>query len=159
MYSKTFLSLFPLLGALPSLVSAHGFVASLTVNGAAVTAGANPSNKYQTPLPETPGWLADNIDNGFVGVTGADAICHKAAKPGASYLAVAPGDTIGLQWNTWPDSHKGPALDYLAPCDGDCTKVDPATLSFVKIAQTGLVSGSNPGTWAVSCSLPCQHSF
>lgn len=149
MLSKTYLTVLPLLSALPSLVNAHGFVGTISVNGASVTTGANPSNKFQTPAPETPGWLADNIDNGFVGVTGPDAICHKAATPGASYLAVAPGDTINLKWSDWPESHKGPVIDYLAPCpDNDCTTADPAALSFVKIAANGLASGSSPGTWA-----------
>lgn len=39
-------------------------------------------------------------------------------------------------------------MDYLASCNGDCTTVDSSALSFAKIAESGLLSGSNPGYWA-----------
>lgn len=49
---------------------------------------------------------------------------------------------------TWPDSHKGPVLDYLAPCNGNCESVDKTTLQFFKIDSLGYLNGSDPGTWA-----------
>jgi hypothetical protein len=55
---------------------------------------------------------------------------------------------VTLQWNTWPDSHKGPVIDYLAPVSGDFASIDKASLSFAKISEAGLNSGSNPGDWA-----------
>lgn len=53
-----------------------------------------------------------------------------------------------MQWDTWPESHKGPVIDYIAPVSGDFASIDKASLQFAKIAESGLVSGSNPGTWA-----------
>lgn len=49
---------------------------------------------------------------------------------------------------TWPDSHKGPIFDYLAPCNGNCESVDKTTLQFFKIDGLGYLNGSDPGTWA-----------
>lgn len=56
-----------------------------------------------------------------------------------------------LQWtpSPWPDSHKGPVLDYLAACNGECTSTTAAALKFVKIDASGVVNPSPvPGTWA-----------
>lgn len=145
--SKTVTALLPALLALPQYTTAHGFVQDIVVNGKSFP-GANPSNKYQNPVPAVAGWTADNQDNGFVALdAGDDVICHKSATPGQAYVDAAAGDVVSFVWNTWPDSHHGPMLDYIASCDGECTTVDKTALSFVKLDAVGLVSGSNPGTW------------
>jgi hypothetical protein len=41
-----------------------------------------------------------------------------------------------------------PVIDYIAACNGDCGSVSPSSLQWVKLAQSGWVSGSNPGNWA-----------
>ncbi|KAI3397026.1 hypothetical protein diail_11261 [Diaporthe ilicicola] len=141
------------LAAGASLVSAHGYVASWEIGGTtykgfdeqwAVSQGTNTGDEFIA-------WSTSASDNGYVApdaYASADIICHRDAKNGAlNNATVAAGDTIKAIWNTWPDSHHGPVMDYLAPAD-DPTSVDKTTLSFVKIAETGLVSGSNPGTWA-----------
>lgn len=74
--------------------------------------------------------------------------CHKSATPGKAFVTVAAGDEVQLQWNPWPSSHHGPVINYLAACPGDRTVVDKTTLNFFKIEAGGLISGSNPGTWA-----------
>lgn len=43
--------------------------------------------------------------------------------------------------------HHGPVITYIAQAD-DPTTVDKTTLSWIKIDEAGLISGSNPGTWA-----------
>ena len=113
----------------------------------------NPSFAYENPPPSVPGWTASNLDNGFVSPSAygsADIICHKSATPGKAYVSVKAGDSVKIQWTPlWPVGHKGPVLDYLAECPGDCTTVDKTALKFVKIAQGGLIDGStNPGTYA-----------
>lgn len=96
--------------------------------------------------------FALNQDLGFVApdeYADPNITCHKAATPGTTYIPVTAGDKIDLQWSPWPDSHKGPVLDYLARCNGDCTKVNKNHLTFFKIDAGGLVSDSSPpGTWA-----------
>ncbi|KAF2137324.1 lytic polysaccharide monooxygenase [Aplosporella prunicola CBS 121167] len=138
--------------ALVASVSAHGHVASI-VAGSKTYTGYDPSFSYQTPAPKVPGWSAQNLDNGFVepsSFSSPDIICHKEGKPGQSYVEVAAGEEVKLQWSTWPDSHVGPIIDYLASCDGDCTTVDKTKLQFVKIDQDGYHSGSSPGEWATT---------
>ncbi|KAK8074428.1 hypothetical protein PG997_009091 [Apiospora hydei] len=134
------------------LASAHGHVAGVKVNGGAWVQGCDPNWYYQPSgtAPNTPGWKALNQDNGFVSpdaFKSSDIACHKSAKAGETYINANAGDTLTMYWNTWPDSHKGPVINYLAPCSGECTSASPGSLSFTKISQAALISGSNPGTW------------
>ena len=130
----------PLL-ALASSVYGHGYISSIQAGGN-TWPGADPNN----PNPESPGWQAQNTDNGFVApdaFSTSDIACHRGAVAPSVSAQVAAGDTMTLTWNTWPESHHGPVLDYLAPGG-----TDPGSLSFVKLDEKGLISGSNPGTWA-----------
>ena len=43
-----------------------------------------------------------------------DIICHLSATNAKGHVVVAAGDKISLQWTTWPDSHHGPVITYLA---------------------------------------------
>ncbi|KAF2836973.1 lytic polysaccharide monooxygenase [Patellaria atrata CBS 101060] len=134
---------------LVSSVAAHGHVAGI-ISGGKWYSGWDPAYAYANPAPAVAGWKASNLDNGFVSPDAfgsADIACHKSSSPGQAYVPVNAGDTIGLAWNTWPDSHKGPVIDYLAACSGECTSASASSLRFEKIAQGGLISGSNPGTW------------
>lgn len=101
--------------------------------------------------PRVIGWAASNTDNGYVDPVSfgsPDIICHKSATPAGGHARVNAGDKISIIWNTWPDSHHGPVVDYLANCHGDCETVDKTTLEFFKIDGAGYVSGSSPGYWA-----------
>lgn len=81
--------------------------------------------------------------------TDPDIIYHRGATPGQEHIAVNAGDTLRLTWNTWPESHHGPVIDYLAPCEGECTGAEKTALKFTKIAEKGLIDGSTPpGNWA-----------
>ncbi|KAH7144267.1 endoglucanase-4 [Dactylonectria estremocensis] len=141
-YLATFLSL---AAYVPQLVSAHGFVRGVTVNGV-WTAGADPVWYYYPTgqSPATAGWNSLNQDNGFVEPANfgtADIACHKSATAGANQISVNPGQTITFYWNTWPESHKGPIINYIAPYNGETTA---GTLSWSKISQSSIVSGT---TW------------
>lgn len=132
--------------SLVTLANAHGHVASIIAGGVTYP-GAVP---YNVP-DDSVGWPADNGDNGFVApdaYTNPDIICHKSATPATSAATVAAGGDVTLVWNTWPDSHHGPVLDYIAPVSGDWASIDKTALSWVKIDEDGLHSGSNPGDWA-----------
>ncbi|KAF7547011.1 hypothetical protein G7Z17_g8022 [Cylindrodendrum hubeiense] len=129
-----------------SSVSAHGHVASIVADGTTYTGGI----PWSAP-DDAIGWAASNQDNGFVApdaFSTADIICHKSATPVANAATIAAGSTLTLTWNTWPESHHGPVIDYLAPVSGDFASIEKASLQWTKIAEKGLVSGSNPGTWA-----------
>lgn len=51
-----------------------------------------------------------------------------------------------MTWTTWPNSHIGPTMTYLAYCPNGCRdpSVNITTLSFFKIHQDGL---RDDATW------------
>lgn len=121
---------------------AHGFVQGIAAEGKYY-----PGQSHYSTDP-SPGWKADNGDNGFASsLTDQNIICHNNAVAGTQYVAINAGSSIELMWNTWPDSHKGPMLDYLAPCGDDCTTVDKTALEFTKIDEAGLIT-ADPQHWA-----------
>jgi lytic cellulose monooxygenase (C1-hydroxylating) len=138
--------------SLLNTVRAHGIVTGVVADGVYFQ-GYNPSFQYQRDPPKVAGWTAPlTQDRGFVdgsGYNSPDIICHKGATPGQAYIQVSAGGTIDLQWTKWPESHHGPMLDYLAPCNGDCTTVDKESLQWTKIDEAGLNKGDPaPGDWA-----------
>ncbi|KAL2262763.1 hypothetical protein VTK26DRAFT_153 [Humicola hyalothermophila] len=146
--SKTLLS--ALAGA--ATVAAHGHVTNIIINGLSYQSYDPTSFPYMQNPPTVVGWAAGNTDNGFVAPSdfaNGDIICHKAATPAGGYAVAAAGDKITIQWDTWPESHHGPVIDYLARCGDDgCENVDKTSLEFFKIDEVGLVDGSNaPGFW------------
>lgn len=143
-----------LLGSLvvASTAIAHSHVNNLVIDGV-YWQGYDPTTyPYETDPPIVVGWTAADTDNGFVSPDAyqtSDIICHKNATPAGGHAIVNAGDSISIQWAVeWPDSHKGPVLDYLANCNGNCETVDKTTLEFFKIDQVGYLNGSDPGTWA-----------
>ncbi|KAF2749601.1 lytic polysaccharide monooxygenase [Sporormia fimetaria CBS 119925] len=145
--------LIALTSSLVPAVSAHGHVRGVTVNGK-WTPGADPV-WYYNPNGVAPnaGWKSLNQDNGFVepsAMASADVNCHKSATPGQTYIDVNAGQEVKFYWNTWPDSHKGPIINYIAPCDGDCTTKSAQSLRWTKISQGAIVSGN---TWVTDQML------
>ncbi|RHZ50154.1 lytic polysaccharide monooxygenase auxiliary activity family 9 protein [Aspergillus thermomutatus] len=135
-----------------SLVAGHGYVSGIVAGGKYYGGYLVDKYPYMSDPPDTIGWSTTATDLGFVDGTGyqsPDIICHRNGAPGALTATVTAGSDIEFQWTTWPDSHHGPVITYLAPCNGDCSSVDKTTLKFVKIAAQGLIDGSSPpGEWA-----------
>jgi len=98
------------------------------------------------------GWSTQALDSGFVApsaYSSPDIICHKSASPAKASATVAAGGKVTLQWNTWVAGHKGPVMDYLAACDGDCSTVTKTNLKWFKIDGEGLLDGNgSPGKFA-----------
>ena len=129
---------------------AHGTVNGVTIDGKYEQgflldyyyAGLN----GQTPA-EHIGWYAENLDNGFVEPNSfgeADIICHKAGSPklsSDSMAKVAAGGTVEFHWNTWPESHVGPVITYVAPYTGDVESIDKTSLKWTKIQANGYEDG------------------
>ncbi|KAI9777571.1 MAG: hypothetical protein M1816_004632 [Peltula sp. TS41687] len=118
---------------------AHGIVQDLKVNG------------KNTGKPSEFGWPApQNGDGGPIfprDYQSPDIICHKGASPAQNHIPVKGGDEVELLWRTWPTTHKGPIMTYLANCNGPCEQVDKTKLKFFKFEQTGLLQ-ANPQRWA-----------
>ncbi|KAL6854802.1 hypothetical protein ACO1O0_005929 [Amphichorda felina] len=136
-------------------VAAHGYVSSVVINGVSYSGYDVTSFPYQdeSQNPVVIGWSSSATDLGFVApdaYSDPDIICHRDSKNAKGHAKLAAGDSIFLQWNTWPESHHGPVIDYLARCgDAGCESVDKTTLEFFKIDEAGLVDGSGaPGLYA-----------
>ncbi|KAI0110555.1 carbohydrate-binding module family 1 protein [Hypoxylon sp. NC0597] len=143
----------PVVAALMSAatVAAHGHVDHIVIDGLFYQ-GYDPTTfPYQQNPPTVVGWTTSQTDNGFVepnSFGAADIICHKSATPAGGHAQVKAGDSISITWNTWPESHKGPMIDYLAACNGPCESVDKETLEFFKIDEVGLIDDSaQNGFW------------
>ena len=110
-----------LLVSWPALVSAHGHIKSILVDGVA-HAGFNPS--YAADFGSTAMRPSDNSDQGecctitvlpghtltpgFTDYTTTKVACGSDnAGSGLETLDVTAGTTVNWQWNTWPESHKG----------------------------------------------------
>lgn len=89
--------------ALASIASAHGHISAVIVDGTQYI-GTDPN----APDPNSVGWVAQNLDNGYVepaSYGSPDIVCHKQGRPATAYATVAAGGSVTLTWNTWPDTH------------------------------------------------------
>ncbi|KAF4456770.1 putative endoglucanase IV [Fusarium austroafricanum] len=132
--------------------SAHGHVDWLITDGVAYRGYSAPEMSWNPNANPVVGWINAAVDNGYVepnSFQDVEIICHRAARPARGHVTIAAGDKITLQWNDWPSSHKGPVIDYLAKCPGNCEDVDKTYLEFFKIDQMGLIDMSKDfGKWA-----------
>jgi len=140
-------------------VAAHGHVTNIVINRDLYSGFLPDIFSSMANRPIVAGWTTSSTNNGFIGpesFASADIICHKNSSNAKGYAVVAAGDNISLQWNTWPESHRGPVIDYLPDCGStDCEAVDKNSLQFFKIGEVGLIDGSKaPGTWAQTNRLP-----
>ncbi|KAL4943177.1 glycosyl hydrolase family 61-domain-containing protein [Aspergillus oleicola] len=146
-----------------ALVAGHGYVQGIVADGTYYGGYLVNNYPYNPSPPDTVGWSEDATDLGFVApsaYTDADIICHKDAENAKISATVSAGGDVELQWTEWPESHKGPVIDYLASCNGDCTTVDKTTLEWVKISESGLIDGSSsPGTWASDNLISNNNSW
>ncbi|EGS19579.1 uncharacterized protein CTHT_0040570 [Thermochaetoides thermophila DSM 1495] len=158
--SKTLIS--ALAGA--ASVAAHGHVKNFVINGLSYQAYDPTVFPYMQNPPIVAGWTSANTDNGFVGpedYSNPDIICHKSATNAKGHAVIKAGDSVYIQWDTWPESHHGPVIDYLASCgSAGCETVDKAQLEFFKIAEAGLIDGSQaPGKWAADQLIAQNNSW
>ena len=138
------------IAALAATATAHGLTTGVTIDGK-YTGGYLLDYYYAKqnngPIPEHIGWAAENLDSGFVEPNAFDTpdiICHKNASPEGSsdsLASVAAGGVVEFHWNTWPESHVGPVITYVAPYSGDVASVDKTTLRWTKIQANGFEDG------------------
>lgn len=131
-------------GAFAAQAVAHGLVSGFVTDGT-YNQGYILDYYYMRQssgsFPDVAGWYEEATDNGFVAPSSygePDIICHKNAENGKATATVAAGGTVDFQWNTWPASHIGPIITYIANCGSDCTTVDKTTLEWVKIDEAGI---------------------
>ncbi|KAH8689018.1 glycoside hydrolase [Talaromyces proteolyticus] len=145
------------------LVSAHGYVSSITIGSTNYTGYLEDVYPYESSPPKTIAWANTATDLGFedgAEYAGPNIICHRNATPGALTANATAGAKVVFQWTTWPSSHHGPIINYLANCNGDCSTVDKTTLKFVKFDATGLINDATPpGTWATDDLIAAGNQY
>ncbi|GJC98494.1 glycosyl hydrolase family 61 [Colletotrichum higginsianum] len=145
-------------------VDAHGTVNGIMADGVFYE-GYSPQMQFKQPPPQVVGWsIPQDLSNGFVAVdkyADPDIICHVGAEPAPIAAKVTAGSNLTVFWTAdWPESHHGPMMDYLAPCNGDCAGVNKADLQFFKIDAVGLVDGTKaPGRWGSDDMLANNRSW
>ncbi|RPD58202.1 glycoside hydrolase [Lentinus tigrinus ALCF2SS1-7] len=137
--------LFALLAITP-LVAGHGYLASITVDGATYEGNTPSSNSVSSVIR-----MIDDIDP----VKGADnqyLACGQNAQKAAKVASANPGSSVSFKWvnsagGNW--IHEvGPLMTYMASCgSGGCTSFDHSNAEWFKIEESGLRSD---GTWAMA---------
>ncbi|CDO76191.1 Auxilliary Activities Family 9 protein [Trametes cinnabarina] len=144
-------------------VDAHGYVQEVVIGSTHYT-GYLP---YQDPYyPVPPERIIRRIPgNGPVtDLTLIDLQCNGDSADGVIGSAPAPlvapvnaGEEIHLNWTTWPDSHVGPMITYLAKAPSDITKWLPGDDAvWFKVAESGKTAD---GKWAATDLLSAANSI
>ncbi|KAF5353534.1 hypothetical protein D9756_007837 [Leucocoprinus leucothites] len=77
--------------------------------------------------------------------------------PAPVYATVAAGSHISLNWTTWPESHMGPMITYMALAPSDITSWNPGTSAvWFKVDEMGKDSS---GKWAATDILSANNSI
>ncbi|KAG8623192.1 hypothetical protein KVT40_008168 [Elsinoe batatas] len=156
-----------LLGTAASTAYAHGMVKWVQTGTSAKTLSFDLDYTYNikskaAEIAAIPGWVEWAQENGYIapdskpsgGKYGGIAdpqnfICGSKATPGGVDFPVAAGANLNFIWSTWPDSHIGPVITYLAKCPGTtCAGVDKSALRFFKIEEAGLTMDGTTQNWA-----------
>ncbi|KAF8055563.1 cellulose-growth-specific protein [Lyophyllum atratum] len=138
-------SLVVLASFLVSQAAAHGGVSSYVIGGTTYP-GWSP---YNSPTGQTSVERPYSSYDPILSPTASTMSCNNNGQAGPLQLSatVAAGTAITAKWNQWTHA-QGPVMVYMAKCSGSCTSANSNSLSWFKIAHTGLVSGNLPnGVW------------
>ncbi|CAN8095243.1 unnamed protein product [Discula destructiva] len=160
----SFVSSLAAAGAFAAQAYAHGLVTGFNTDGT-YNQGYILDYYYAKintgTYPATAGWYEEATDSGFVAASSfaePDIICHKNADNADSITAsVSAGGTVDFMWNTWPDTHIGPVLTYVAACGASCATVDKTTLEWVKIDEAGIDLGTQ--TWPTDALIANNFTY
>ncbi|KAK0200552.1 glycoside hydrolase family 61 protein F [Desarmillaria ectypa] len=141
-------------------VRGHSHVETIVADGTEYNSYLPYSDPYCDPVPDRivrpiPG----NVETSECSIqcNGYTAGGYNTA-PAPIYGTVAAGSKVALNWTTWPDSHKGPMITYMArtPNNIGITAWSPATSAvWFKVAESGKTSA---GLWAATDLLKASNS-
>ncbi|KAF9232369.1 glycosyl hydrolase family 61-domain-containing protein [Melanogaster broomeanus] len=131
---------------LPALVSAHGYVAQVTIDGTVYK-----GNSVGTTSTIDSVIRQINSNSPVKGASNPDLNCGTGAQLAKDVASANPGSTVEVLWSggtsgisTWPHN-TGPIMHYMAKCDGSCSSYDSANAEWFKISELGLQSDGS--TW------------
>ncbi|PBK71168.1 hypothetical protein ARMSODRAFT_987678 [Armillaria solidipes] len=130
-------------------VRAHGYVETFVYGGTNYTGYLPYNDPYMNPVP-------DRIERVIPGngpiedVTSEDIRCNTGGTaPAALYATAEAGSDVEMHWTTWPTSHAGPVITYLAqvPDGSNITSWEPGTDAvWFKVDEAGYEDGK----WAAT---------
>ncbi|OBZ72745.1 Cellulose-growth-specific protein [Grifola frondosa] len=135
--------LLSLLAAVP-FVSAHGYVAEVTIDGKSYQGNIPNSNSVSSPIR-----MIDDVSP-VKGASNVNLRCGQNAQNGKLVADANPGSEVTFKWvsgtgGNWPHN-VGPLMTYMASCGSTtCDQFDAANAQWFKIAEVGKDSN---GTWA-----------
>ncbi|OAX33651.1 hypothetical protein K503DRAFT_700091 [Rhizopogon vinicolor AM-OR11-026] len=131
---------------IPALVSAHGFVQQVTIDGT-VYNGNNLN--IETPAPSIIRLVSTNSP--VKGATNPAMNCGQDAQFASLVGNANPGSQVQVLWvggtdgsSNWPHD-TGPLMHYMAMCEGSCSTYNSTNAEWFKISELGLESNGN--TW------------
>ncbi|KIJ64015.1 lytic polysaccharide monooxygenase [Hydnomerulius pinastri MD-312] len=136
---------FTLTVLLPVLVSAHGYVGSVTIDGTSYPGNepggaTNPSIIRQVSTIDPVKGSSNPSLNCGMNATLAANVAN--ANPGSQLLVHWVGGSTGD--SDWPHN-VGPIMHYMTKCDGSCSSYDSSNAEWFKISELGLQPGNT--TW------------
>ncbi|TDL19445.1 glycoside hydrolase [Rickenella mellea] len=141
-----------------AFASGHGGVVSYNIGGKTFQG----FQAYVTPIGQSTIQRQWATYNPITNATDANMACNS---PGLTVnpmltATVGAGSKIAAYWNNpWPHTI-GPMMVYMANCGGDCTNVNPASLNFFKINESGLLSGTVAnGQWGSGLMVQQNSSW
>ncbi|KAF9232373.1 glycoside hydrolase [Melanogaster broomeanus] len=112
---------FSLAPLLPVLVSAHGFIASVTIDGTSYP-GNEPGGYYGSQCYKT-------------GATNPSINCGMNATLAANVANANPGSQLQVHW--WGHG-VGPIMHYMAKCTDSCSTYDSTNAEWFKVSELGV---------------------
>lgn len=139
-------------------VHSHGYVQEIGADDTTYSGYLPYQDPYMSPVPDR--IMRKIPGNGPVeDVTLSDIQCNTDSEPAALYATIEAGTDLSLNWTTWPDSHVGPVITYLAavPDGQDITTYEPGTDAvWFKIQEAGKTSD---GLWAATDILSANNEI
>ncbi|KAG6370610.1 glycosyl hydrolase family 61-domain-containing protein [Boletus reticuloceps] len=131
---------------LPALVSAHGYVYKVSIDGTVYQ-----GNSVGTTATVKSAIRQVNSNEPVKGATNPDITCGPGSQPAALAANANPGSTVQVYWvggttgsSPWPHD-TGPVMHYMAQCQGDCSTYNPSSAEWFKISELGQQNGTS--TW------------
>ncbi|KAF8956148.1 glycoside hydrolase [Flammula alnicola] len=156
---KSLLSL-TLLSFLSISVRGHGYVQEIDSGSTKYTGYLPYQDPYYNPPPQRivrqiPG-NGPVTDLSLIDVTATRRRRYRI-RSSALFATIAAGSQLALNWTTWPSSHMGPMITYLARAPSDITQWVPGTSAvWFKVAESGKTAD---GKWAATDLLTASNSI
>ncbi|KAG8683123.1 Esterase/lipase/thioesterase [Ceratobasidium sp. 423] len=136
-------------------VLGHGYVQEIVASSGKYTGYLPYNDPYTTPAPQRIVRKIPGIGP-IKDVTSIDLQCNARAVPAPAIAQVAAGSNVALNWTTWPESHIGPVITYMARTPSDIKNWSPGTsVVWFKVNEQGLVDGK----WAATDILTENKSI